>query len=87
MGVAANHFGAGELPRHADASVALPHRRPAPRCSSGSCSAATRQQVARWRETGRAVRIDPLKGSDPAEIAKHVLDAVRDDVDAASDRC
>jgi 3-dehydrotetronate 4-kinase len=43
---------------------------------------ATRQQVRRMAETCRAVRIDPLQGSDPAEIAKHVFDAVRGDVDA-----
>ncbi len=75
LGLPQNFRAAGSLPERTDAAL-LPEVTGPAAILSGSCSAATRAQVARWAESRPAVALDPLAGGDAAALAAKALAAV-----------
>jgi 3-dehydrotetronate 4-kinase len=82
LGLPQNFRAQGLLPERPDAAVP-PRVAGKPAVLSGSCSAATRAQVAQMAKTHTAVVLDPLSGDDAAALAMGALVAVNDDLEAA----
>jgi uncharacterized protein YgbK (DUF1537 family) len=80
LGLPQNFRAAGLLPERADAA-ALPQVVGKPAVLAGSCSAATRGQVAAMAKTHTAVALDPLASGDAAALAERALAAVAPDLD------
>jgi uncharacterized protein YgbK (DUF1537 family) len=80
LGLPRNFRAAGLLPERSDAAV-VPRVAGTSAVLAGSCSSATRAQVAAWAKAHRAVALDPLAG-DAAAIAAHALRAVEADLAA-----
>ena len=72
-GLLAEAADAGELPRIDGASAVL----------AGSASKATNAQVAAWRETRPAFRIDPLAAARGEPVVEHALTFAREHMNAA----
>jgi uncharacterized protein YgbK (DUF1537 family) len=72
-GLLADAADAGELPRFDGASAVL----------AGSASKATNAQVAAWRETRPAFRIDPLAAARGEPVVEHALAFAREHMNAA----
>ncbi|MCP3716360.1 3-oxo-tetronate kinase [Paraburkholderia sp. CNPSo 3281] len=72
-GLLADSADAGELPRIDGASAVL----------AGSASKATNAQVAAWRETRPAFRVDPLAAARGEPVAEHALAFAREHMHAA----
>ncbi len=72
-GLLADAANAGELPRIDGASAVL----------AGSASKATNAQVAAWRETRPAFRIDPLAAARGEPVVEHALAFAREHMNAA----
>jgi len=83
LGLPQNFRAQGLLPERADAAVP-PRVAGKPAVLAGSCSAATRAQVAAMAKTHTAVALDPLGGGDAAALAAMALAAV--DADLAAGR-
>jgi uncharacterized protein YgbK (DUF1537 family) len=81
LGLPQNFRAQGLLPERGDAGV-LPQVTGKPAVLAGSCSAATRAQVAAMAKTHTAVALDPLCGRDAAAMAGQALDAVEADLKA-----
>jgi len=81
LGLPQNFRAQGLLREHADAAVSL---RLAGKSAvlAGSCSAATRAQVAELAKAHTAVALDPLSGEDAAAQARRALAAVSADLEA-----
>ncbi len=75
LGLPQNFFAAGLMQPRTDAG-ALPAAGGKPAVLAGSCSAATRQQVARMAERHPAHALDPLADPDPARLAAKALSAI-----------
>jgi uncharacterized protein YgbK (DUF1537 family) len=75
LGLPQNFFAAGLMQPRADAG-ALPAAGGKPAVLAGSCSAATRQQVARMAERHPAHAVDPVADPDPARLAAKALTAI-----------
>ncbi len=82
LGLPQNFRAQGLLPERADAAV-LPRIAGKPAVLAGSCSAATRAQVAAMAATHTAVALEPLAGDDAATLAGRALAAVAADLEAA----
>jgi len=82
LGLPQNFRAAGLLPARADAA-ALPDVKGAAAVLSGSCSAATRKQVALMAGTHTAVALDPFAGAGPDAIANAALARVAGDLAAS----
>jgi 3-dehydrotetronate 4-kinase len=82
LGLPQNFRSEGLLPERPDAAV-LPRVAGKPAVLAGSCSAATRAQVAQMAKTHTAVALDPLSGEDAAALATRALAAVEPDLAAA----
>ena len=80
LGLPQNFRAAGLLPERADAA-AIPAVSGGAAVLAGSCSAATRAQVAAWSKSHPAVALDPFAG-DAAAIAAQALAAAGADVAA-----
>ncbi|HSQ81312.1 MAG TPA: 3-oxo-tetronate kinase [Casimicrobiaceae bacterium] len=81
LGLPPNFRASGLLPGRSDAAM-LPDVRGKAAVLAGSCSAATRAQVAAWARDHRAVAIDPRSGEDAQTLARHALEAVGADLEA-----
>jgi uncharacterized protein YgbK (DUF1537 family) len=81
LGLPQNFRAQGLLPERPDAAV-LPQVAGKPAVLAGSCSAATRAQVAAMAKTHTAVALDPLAGGDAAALAARALAAVDADLGA-----
>ena len=81
LGLPRNFRTRGLLPDRTDAAV-LPQVAGKPAVLAGSCSAATRAQVAAMATTHTAVALDPLTGGDAATLATRALAAVDADLEA-----
>jgi len=81
LGLPQNFRAQGLLPGRADAAE-LPAVAGKAAVLAGSCSAATRAQVAAMARTHTAVAIDPLSCGDAATLAMRALDAVAADLEA-----
>ncbi len=81
LGLPQNFRAQGLLPERPDAAV-LPRVAGKPAVLAGSCSAATRAQVAAMAKTHTAVALDPLAGGDAAALAARALAAVDADLGA-----
>jgi uncharacterized protein YgbK (DUF1537 family) len=75
LGLPQNFFAAGLMQPRTDAGE-LPAAGGKPAVLAGSCSAATRQQVARMAERHPAHALDPLADPDPARLAAKALSAI-----------
>jgi uncharacterized protein YgbK (DUF1537 family) len=75
LGLPQNFFAAGLMQPRTDAG-ALPAAGGKPAVLAGSCSAATRQQVARMAERHPAHALDPVADPDPARLAAKALTAI-----------
>jgi uncharacterized protein YgbK (DUF1537 family) len=75
LGLPQNFFAAGLMQPRADAG-ALPAVGGKPAVLAGSCSAATRQQVARMAERHPAHALDPIADPDPERLAAKALAAI-----------
>ena len=75
LGLPQNFLAAGLMHPRTDAG-ALPAAGGKPAVLAGSCSAATRQQVARMAERHPAHALDPLADPDPARLAAKALSAI-----------
>jgi 3-dehydrotetronate 4-kinase len=75
LGLPQNFFAAGLMQPRTDAAE-LPAAGGKPAVLAGSCSAATRQQVARMAERHSAHALDPVADPDPARLAAKALSAV-----------
>ena len=75
LGLPQNFFAAGLMQPRADAG-ALPPAGGKPAVLAGSCSAATRQQVARMVERHPAHALDPVADPDPVRLAAKALTAI-----------
>jgi uncharacterized protein YgbK (DUF1537 family) len=75
LGLPQNFFAAGLMQPRADAA-ALPAVGGKPAVLAGSCSAATRQQVARMAERHPAHALDPVADPDPGRLAAKALAAI-----------
>ncbi|WP_321924276.1 3-oxo-tetronate kinase [Paraburkholderia guartelaensis] len=82
LGLPANFRRAGWLADSADAGE-LPHIDGASAVLAGSASKATNAQVAAWRETRPAFRIDPLAVARGEPVVEHALAFARDHMHAA----
>ncbi len=80
IGLPRNFRDTGLLPERPDAAV-VPRLAGKSAVLAGSCSAATRAQVAAWAKARRAVALDPLAG-DAATIAGQALRAVERELEA-----
>jgi uncharacterized protein YgbK (DUF1537 family) len=80
IGLPQNFRAAGLMPERTDAAV-MPRVVGNAAVLAGSCSAATRAQVAAWAKSHCAVALDPLEG-DAATVAAHALRAVERDLAA-----
>lgn len=83
LGLPQNFQAAGILRERADAAQ-MPHIVGKAAVLAGSCSAATRAQVASMARTHTAVALDPMSGGDAQVLAARALDAVASDL--AADR-
>ncbi len=81
LGLPQNFFAAGLMQPRADAS-ALPAAGGKPAVLAGSCSAATRKQVALMAARHPAHALDPLADPDPARLAAKALTAIAPALDA-----
>jgi 3-dehydrotetronate 4-kinase len=81
LGLPQNFFAAGLMQPRTDAA-ALPAAGGKPAALSGSCSAATRQQVALMAARHPAHALDPLADSDPTRLAATALAAIGPALDA-----
>jgi len=81
LGLPQNFRAQGLMPERTDAAV-LPRVAGKPAVLAGSCSAATRAQVAEMAKTHTAIALDPLSGDDPAALAARALAAVESDLAA-----
>ncbi|MEO8345427.1 MAG: 3-oxo-tetronate kinase [Betaproteobacteria bacterium] len=81
LGLPQNFRDRGLLPVRDDAA-SMPMIPGKPAVLAGSCSAATRAQVAEMARTHAAVALDPLSGEDAATLATRALDAVATELDA-----
>ena len=72
MGLPQNFRDAGQLDRHDDASR-LPEVRGASAVLAGSCSEATRAQVASFAKSHVAIALDPARGEPPETAARAAL--------------
>jgi len=81
LGLPQNFRADGSLPLRTNAAL-LPEAIGPAAILSGSCSEATRAQVARWARSRPAFALDPLSGDDAAAIAAKVLAAVDADLAA-----
>ncbi len=81
LGLPRNFQAAGLLPERHDAAV-LPEVKGKPAVLAGSCSAATRAQVAAMASSHTAIALDPLAADDPATLADRVLAAADADLRA-----
>ena len=75
LGLPQNFFAAGLMQPRSDAAQ-LPAAGGKPAVLAGSCSAATRQQVARMSERHPAHALDPIADPDPARLAAKALSAI-----------
>ena len=75
LGLPQNFFAAGLMQPRSDAAQ-LPAAGGKPAVLAGSCSAATRQQVARMAERHPAHALDPIADPDPARLAAKALSAI-----------
>jgi uncharacterized protein YgbK (DUF1537 family) len=75
LGLPQNFFAAGLMQPRTDAAQ-LPAAGGKPAVLAGSCSAATRQQVARMAERHPAHALDPTADPDPARLAAKALTAI-----------
>ena len=75
LGLPQNFFAAGLMRPRTDAGE-LPAAGGKPAVLAGSCSAATRQQVARMAERHPAHALDPIADPDPARLAAKALSAI-----------
>lgn len=75
LGLPQNFFAAGLMQPRTDAGE-LPAAGGKPAVLAGSCSAATRQQVARMAERHPAHALDPIADPDPARLAAKALSAI-----------
>ena len=75
LGLPQNFYAAGLMRPRGDAA-ALPEVGGKPAVLAGSCSAATRAQVAAMAARHPAVKLDPLAGADAGELAARALAAV-----------
>jgi uncharacterized protein YgbK (DUF1537 family) len=75
LGLPQNFFAAGLMQPRTDAG-ALPPAGGKPAVLAGSCSAATRQQVARMAERYPAHALDPIADPDPGRLAAKALSAI-----------
>ncbi|MEX3951367.1 3-oxo-tetronate kinase [Paraburkholderia sp. EG287B] len=82
LGLPANFRRAGLLADAADAGE-LPHIDGASAVLAGSASKATNAQVAAWRETRPAFRIDPLAAARGEPVVEHALAFAREHMHAA----
>ncbi|MEX3981153.1 3-oxo-tetronate kinase [Paraburkholderia sp. EG287A] len=82
LGLPANFRRAGLLADAADAGE-LPHIVGASAVLAGSASTATNAQVAAWRETRPAFRIDPLAAARGEPVVEHALAFAREHIHAA----
>jgi uncharacterized protein YgbK (DUF1537 family) len=80
LGLPQNFRARGLLPERADAAV-LPRIDGKPAVLAGSCSAATRAQVAAMAKTHTAIALDPLAGGDATALAARALAAVGADLE------
>ena len=81
LGLPQNFRDAGLLPERADAAV-MPVASGKAAVLAGSCSAATRAQVAAWAKSHTAIVLDPLAGGDAAALAAAALAAAQPDLAA-----
>lgn len=81
LGLPQNFFAAGLMQPRADAA-ALPGAGGKPAVLAGSCSAATRKQVALMAARHPAHALDPLADPDPARLAATALTAIAPALDA-----
>ena len=81
LGLPQNFVRRGLLAPGRDAAR-LPAERGPGAVLAGSCSEATRRQVAVMARHHRGVAIDPLRADDPDALARSVLDEARGDIDA-----
>ncbi|QGZ59273.1 3-oxo-tetronate kinase [Paraburkholderia acidiphila] len=82
LGLPANFRRAGLLANAADAGE-LPHIEGASAVLAGSASKATNAQVAAWRETRPAFRVDPLAAARGEPVVEHALAFAREHMSAA----
>ncbi len=83
LGLPQNFVRAGLLAPGRDAAR-LPAEQGPGAVLAGSCSEATRRQVAVMARHHRAIAIDPLGGDDPDALARSVLAEARGDIDAGA---
>ena len=83
LGLPQNFRAAGSLPERSDVAP-LPDVKGPAAILAGSCSEATRTQVAQWAGSRPAVALDPLAGGDAAALAAKALAEV--DADLAAGR-
>jgi uncharacterized protein YgbK (DUF1537 family) len=81
LGLPQNFRDAGRLPLRHDAAQ-LPPVRGKAAVLAGSCSQATRAQVAAFARSAKAVALDPLSGDAPARIAAKAIAQVQRELDA-----
>lgn len=81
LGLPQNFRDAGVLPERSDAAR-LPDVQGRAAILAGSCSAATRAQVAAFARHHTAVPLDPLHASGPEAMASHALAVAADDLAA-----
>jgi uncharacterized protein YgbK (DUF1537 family) len=81
LGLPQNFRAQGLLPERADAAT-LPQVAGKAAVLAGSCSAATRAQVAAMAKTHAAVALDPLSGDDAKTLAARALATVDADLEA-----
>ena len=81
LGLPRNFRASGLLPERSDAAM-LPDVPGKAAVLAGSCSAATRAQVAAWAAKHRAVPMEPRPGDDATTLARHALEAVDADLEA-----
>ncbi len=81
LGLPQNFRAQGLLPERPNAATP-PRVAGKPAVLAGSCSAATRAQVAQMAKTHTAVALDPLAADDPETIAERALASVASDLEA-----
>ncbi len=81
LGLPQNYFAAGLMQPRTDAAE-LPVAGGKPAVLAGSCSAATRQQVARMAERHPAHALDPVADPDPERLARKALEAIASALEA-----
>ena len=81
LGLPQNFRDAGRLPLRHDAAR-LPSVSGKPAVLAGSCSQATRAQVAAFARTAKAIALDPLSGDAPPRMAAKAIAQVERELDA-----